>query len=191
MRIVGGTWRNRTIEAPAGRGTRPTTDRMRETIASMVLSAKGLDLGGTAVLDAFAGSGGVGLELLSRGAASCTFCERDRRAAALVRTNCERLDAEAETWRVVCGDVTKIVVRGLWGAPFGVVFLDPPYAMGAEKVSELVRSLARTGQLAPECLVVYERSERGAKLALDGARELKSRSMAASCIDLLEMGEAL
>ncbi|MBR3157983.1 MAG: 16S rRNA (guanine(966)-N(2))-methyltransferase RsmD [Atopobiaceae bacterium] len=190
MRIVGGTWRNRTIEAPAGRGTRPTTDRMRETIASMILSAKGLDLSGTAVLDAFAGSGGVGLELLSRGAASCTFCERDRRAAALVRENCKRLGADSATWRVECGDVTKIVARGLWGAPFGLVFLDPPYAMDAEKVADLVRTLVRTGQLAPDCLVMYERSERGAKLPLEEARELRSRSMAASCIDLLEIGGA-
>ena len=68
MRIVGGKWRGRRIEAPEGRGvTRPTTDRMRESIASMILSARGLDLSGESVLDAFAGSGAMGLELLSRG----------------------------------------------------------------------------------------------------------------------------
>ena len=70
MRIVGGKWRGRQIEAPDGRDvTRPTTDRTREQIASMILSAAGLDLSGTSVLDAFAGSGAMGLELLSRGAA--------------------------------------------------------------------------------------------------------------------------
>ena len=86
MRIVGGKWRGRQIEAPDGRDvTRPTTDRTREQIASMILSAAGLDLSGTSVLDAFAGSGAMGLELLSRGAARATFLDRDRRAVARIK----------------------------------------------------------------------------------------------------------
>ena len=94
MRIVGGKWRGRQIEAPEGRGTtRPTTDRTREAIASMILSARGLDLTGDSVLDAFAGSGAMGLELLSRGASHATFVDRDRRAAARVRRSAEALGA--------------------------------------------------------------------------------------------------
>ena len=188
MRIVGGMWRQRAIQAPAGRSTRPTTDRMRETIASMVLSAKDLDLGDVAVLDAFAGSGGVGLELLSRGAKSCTFCERDRRAASVVRSNCSTLGAREDTWRVVCGDVVRLAARGLWGAPFGVVFLDPPYAMEANAVADLVSALDKTGQLDKDCLIVYERAPEGPRLELGGARELRSRKVSSSCVDLLCVG---
>ena len=94
MRIVGGKWRGRAIEAPRGRDvTRPTTDRTRERVASMVLSAMGLDLSGRSVLDAFAGSGAMGFELLSRGAARATFVDRDRRAVALVRRTAASLGA--------------------------------------------------------------------------------------------------
>ena len=85
MRIVGGKWRGHPLEAPEGRDvTRPTTDRTRESIASMVLSAFGLDLSDVSLLDAFAGSGAIGLELLSRGAASATFVDRDRGAVMLL-----------------------------------------------------------------------------------------------------------
>ena len=94
MRIVGGKWRGRQIEAPDGRDvTRPTTDRTREQIASMILSAAGLDLSGTSVLDAFAGSGAMGLELLSRGAARATFLDRDRRAVARIKRTDSSLGA--------------------------------------------------------------------------------------------------
>ena len=187
MRIVGGIWRQRSFEAPAGRSTRPTTDRMREAIASMVLSAAGLDLDGVAVLDAFAGSGAVGLELLSRGAASCTFCERDRKTAALIRANCEHLGAEPGSWRVLCGDVMRLATRGLWGAPFGIVFLDPPYAVSSDDVGTLIQSLVQTGQLAPGCLVVYERAAKGAKVDAPGFQELRTRAMSSSCVDLLRL----
>ena len=81
MRIVGGIWRGRALAAPEGRDvTRPTTDRTREQMASMVLSAFDLDLSDVRILDAFAGSGAIGLELLSRGAAHCTFVDADRKA---------------------------------------------------------------------------------------------------------------
>ncbi|MBO7673726.1 MAG: 16S rRNA (guanine(966)-N(2))-methyltransferase RsmD [Atopobiaceae bacterium] len=159
MRIVGGVWRGRAIEAPEGRGTRPTTDRMRESLASMVLSARGLDIGDCSVLDAFAGSGGVGLELLSRGARHCTFCDKDRRAAAIVRRNCQSLGAPKESWDVLCLDAFRACsLSDMRGAPFDVVFLDPPYALAATSVAELVESLDRAGLLASECLVVYERA---------------------------------
>lgn len=189
MRIVGGTWRNRTFDTPEGRATRPTTDRMRESIASMVLAARGLDLSDCSVLDAFAGSGAVGLELLSRGARSCTFCERDRKTSVLVRRNCQRMGAVQSSWRVLCGDVFRLAERGLWGAPFSVVFLDPPYAMDAREVARLVEALDDTGQLASSGLVLYERSNRGEELPLADAQLIRTRKMASSCIDLLRMGE--
>ena len=90
MRIVGGKWRGLSVEAPEGRGTtRPTTDRNRERFASMILSAAGLDLSGVEVLDAFAGSGAMGFELVSRGAASAVFVDLDRRAVARIRRTAE------------------------------------------------------------------------------------------------------
>lgn len=189
MRIVGGMWRGRAIEAPKGRATRPTTDRMRETIASMVMSAQGLDLTDDVVLDAFAGSGGVGLELLSRGARSCTFCEKDRRTAALVRANCRGLGVAGDACHIVVGDVMKVAeAGGPTGGPFSVVFLDPPYAMPAEDVAALVRSLDIGGLLADGCLVVYERASNAAALEFEGATTLRTRKHGSTCVDLLRMG---
>lgn len=189
MRIVGGTWRGRALEAPDGRGTRPTTDRTREAIASMVLSAQGLDLSGCTVLDAFAGSGGVGLELLSRGARSCTFCERDRRAAAVVRRNCAQVAGTKTEWRVQAGDVLKRV-GSIPGGPFSVVFLDPPYAMPATEVAGLVDGLWEAGQLERGCLVVYEHAAGSPTLELENGEALRSRTHGGTSIDLMRMGGA-
>lgn len=188
MRIVGGMWRGRAFDAPEGRGTRPTTDRMRESIASMVLSAQDLDLSGCAVLDAFAGSGGVGLELLSRGARSCTFCEQDRRAAAVLRSNCKSLAGNDADWNVVSGDVRKRASSGgIVGGPFSIVFLDPPYAMPASEVSAFVESLYVGGALSDDCLVVYERASEKPTLEVRGALPLRSRAHGGTCIDLFRM----
>ena len=94
MRIVGGEWRGRPIESPRGRDiSRPTTDRVREAIASMLESALDGGVEGSRVLDAFAGSGALGLELLSRGASHVTFFDLDRGASALVQRNLAKLDA--------------------------------------------------------------------------------------------------
>lgn len=186
MRIVGGKWRGRQIEAPEGRGTtRPTTDRTREAIASMILSARGLDLTGDSVLDAFAGSGAMGLELLSRGAARATFVDRDRRAAARVRRSAEALGAGEGEVRSLAGDVFSLVSRGLAGAPFDVVFLDPPYAVAAERVTALVDELAASGQLAPGAVVVYERAAEAGVLESAALRLVRTREHGISAVDLL------
>ncbi len=187
MRIVGGMWRGRPIQAPEGRGTRPTTDRMRESIASIVLSSRDLDMSGLAVLDAFAGSGAVGLELLSRGAASCTFCERNRKTAALVRSNCIALGADDAAWRVVCGDVGKLVRRHLWGSPFDVVFLDPPYAMSTASVQSLVEDMAEEGLLREQCLLIYEHAANTPEIQLGILEKLRTKSMGMSSVDVLRM----
>lgn len=100
MRIVGGEWKGHPIEAPEGRDvTRPTTDRVREAVSSMLMSARGLTLDGASVLDAFAGSGALGLELLSRGAAHATFVDLDRGACARVRRNAPRWGRQARASR--------------------------------------------------------------------------------------------
>lgn len=186
MRIVAGRWRGRPIEAPQGRGTtRPTTDRNREALASMILSAVGLDLTGLSVLDAFAGSGAMGFELLSRGAARATFVERDRRVAGIVRRTAAALGAAPGEARVVAGDVLALAARGLPGAPFDVVFLDPPYALDTARVSALVDALAETGQLAPGAIVVYERASEAPGLTSPSLGEPRTRTHGITAVDLM------
>lgn len=186
MRIVGGKWRGRQIEAPEGRGTtRPTTDRTREAIASMILSARGLDLAGASVLDAFAGSGAMGFELLSRGAERATFVDRDRRAVARIRRSAAALGAGPDEVRALGGDVFSLAARGLLGAPFDVVFLDPPYAVAAERVSTLVDDLVESGQLAPDAVVVYERAAEAGGLRCPALEHVRTREHGISAVDLL------
>ena len=142
MRIIGGEWRGRKIEEPRGRDvTRPTTDRVREACASMVLSAFDFDLDEVRVLDAFGGSGALGIEMLSRGSRSLTTFEIDRNAARLITKNIESLCRDRARWRVVTGDVLASASRGrVPGGPFDLVLLDPPYAF----VPSRSRSCCRT-----------------------------------------------
>lgn len=190
MRVVGGRWRGHPLEAPRGRDvTRPTTDRARESIASMILSAEGLSLEGISVLDAFAGSGAMGIELLSRGATRCTFIDSDRGACARVRRNLESVGAERGSWRVVPGDAAKVLARAsVAGAPFDLVFLDPPYAMPAEDVSRLVAHAAGRGVIARDALVVYERSAKAPGLEIPGSTPIKTKSHGITAVDLLRLG---
>ena len=182
MRIVGGRWRSHPLEAPQGRDvTRPTTDRLRESIASMLLSAFCLDLSDVSVLDAFAGSGAVGLELLSRGALRCTFVERDRRAASRVRRNCESVGASPEEARVVCADALSLARKGtLAGGPFALVVLDA--------VARMVEDLDAHGLLAPGVLVLYEHDRRRASLPLARMRTVKERTHGITTVTLLGRG---
>lgn len=189
MRIVGGIWRGRTIASPPGVRTRPTTDRTRESLASMVLSSFGLDLSEVWVLDAFAGSGALGLEFLSRGAKGCTFVERNRRAAQLVRDNCRTLGADPASARVVESDIFRFVrSAALPGAPFSLILLDPPYAMAGESVLSLVGLLRVSGQLSDAARVLYEHGREHAGLALGGAQLVGKREHGISVVELWEMG---
>lgn len=188
MRVVGGQWRGRALEAPEGRDvTRPTTDRTREAIASMVLSARGLDLGSTSVLDPFAGSGACGIELLSRGAAHATFCDIDRAAAARVRRNLQSLGAAPDTFDVLRADVLRDPSRRLPGAPFGVVFLDPPYKMPASDVSGLVLALMGAGQLEDGATVIYERASDAPTLEGAGLTLVRTKRHGSTSVDLMTM----
>ena len=178
------------LEAPEGRGTRPTTDRTRESIASMILSSFDLDLSSVDVLDAFAGSGAIGFELLSRGARSCTFVERDRKASAIVRGNAKALGASPAQARVQVGDVCSLAARGaVQGGPFSLVVLDPPYAMSARDVGSLVMDLRDNGQLASNARVLYEHAAGAGELEIDGSRVIKSKSRGTTAVTLLQMGE--
>jgi 16S rRNA (guanine966-N2)-methyltransferase len=159
LRIIAGRWRGRTIKAPAGNVTRPTTDRVREAWASTVASLLG-DEGfeGIRVLDPFAGSGGLGLEALSRGAAHAVFCERDHRIMRLLRENVAGLEGAASLSTLLAID--SLTARGgeLLGqqGPFNLVVLDPPYACLANRIAVLLHGLLTAGALAPQALISYE-----------------------------------
>ena len=158
MRIISGQWRGRKIAEPQGRDvTRPTTDRVREAMASMVDSSRPDGISGARVLDAFAGSGALGIEMLSRGASFATFFDINRSAAALVRKNLESLSAPRSADRVFCGDCLASAARGrIEGAPFDLVMVDAPYALGAAPAVQLAEALAESGMLAPGALVLAE-----------------------------------
>jgi 16S rRNA (guanine966-N2)-methyltransferase len=146
MRVIAGTARGRPLVAPRGTATRPITDRVKETLFG-ILGERVID---ARVLDLYAGSGSVGIEALSRGAASCEFVERDRRAVAAIRENLDRAGV-AERASVHPGDVLRYLDRSA-DARFGLVFVDPPYEERAI-LAPLERLLDR---LAPEAVVVVK-----------------------------------
>lgn len=191
MRIVGGMWRGRRIEAPKGMDqTRPTTDRARESIASMIYSERDLSLEGDTVLDAFAGSGAMAFELLSRGAAHATLVDVSRAAARAIQQNARALKADALTTAIVA-DISRIAgTPALKGAPFDIVFLDPPYAVAAEDVSKAVSALAEAGQLAQDAIVVYERAAEAPGLSVRALAPARTKKLGSTAVDLYRFGEA-
>jgi 16S rRNA (guanine966-N2)-methyltransferase len=140
MRIIAGQWRGRQIESPPGMATRPTGDRVRETLFSMLASRLG-SFEDLRVADLFAGSGALGLEALSRGAAHASFVERDPAAAAVIKRNAAKLGAE-ERIRLFGGSALALPRS----EPFDLVVADPPYAPGSG--SAVVRAVADAGWLA-------------------------------------------
>ncbi|MFI1192561.1 16S rRNA (guanine(966)-N(2))-methyltransferase RsmD [Micromonospora sp. NPDC020750] len=161
-RIVAGTLGGRRIAAPPGAGTRPTSDRVREALFSAVQAD--VDLAGARFADLYAGSGAVGLEALSRGAAHVLLVESDPRAARVVRENIAALRA-APAARLVTGRVATVLAAGPDGGPYDVVFADPPYAVSDAEVTELLAALVDGDWLAADALVVVERSSRTGPVA--------------------------
>ncbi len=155
MRIVGGTLKGRNIRTPEGRGTRPTSDRARESIFNILAHADwSPPLEGARVIDAFAGSGALGFEALSRGGSFCLFVETDAAARGCIRDNVEAFQLFGNT-RIHRRSATDLGPKpaGL-GAPFDLVFMDPPYAQGL--VPPALEQLARGQWLTPGALVVVE-----------------------------------
>jgi 16S rRNA (guanine966-N2)-methyltransferase len=158
MRIVSGQYRGKPIAAPEGRGTRPTSDRAREAVFNILEHASWApDLKGARVLDLFAGSGALGLESLSRGAAFCLFVETDEAARGAIRDNIEALHLFGVT-RIHRRDAADLGARPASAGPaFDLVFLDPPYAAGlGEKALD---SLAAHAWLSRGAVLVFERGE--------------------------------
>lgn len=153
MRIVAGEYRGRPLRSLKGDATRPTTDRVREALMSSLYSARGT-FEGARVLDAFAGSGALGLEALSRGASFVQFCEQGREAARIVEANIASLKVPRDRYTLRRGDTFTLPQTK--GPAFDLIFLDPPYAFEAEKVLGMVHELDEAGRVAGGALVVYE-----------------------------------
>ena len=152
MRIVAGLWRGRALVAPSGETTRPTADRVRQALFDMLLHAPwgGRELiEGAIVLDAFAGTGALGLEALSRGAARASFIERDRPALNALRDNIAACGAGS-----LCTVLPADVLVARHGAACGLVFFDPPY--GENLVPRALDRLSANGWIAPGAVVVAE-----------------------------------
>lgn len=149
MRVIAGEWRGRKLTAPKGDATRPTADRTRETLFSMLTSRLG-DFADLRVADLFAGSGALGIEALSRGAAHCLFVEQDRDALAAIRANIDALDAQARS------TVETGSVMGLRAAaePMDLLLLDPPYRTAAGEVA--LDRLLRLGWIGEATWIALE-----------------------------------
>ena len=153
MRVIAGRFKGRRLKAPSWDGLRPTSDKLRETLFN-VLAPR---LAGARVLDGFAGTGAVGIEALSRGAAHVTFVERDRRAAALVMSNLE-LCGQEQGYTIECGEVAMALRRQPADALFDLILLDPPYDMEPSVVTATLDAAA--GHVTPDGLLVLERATR-------------------------------
>ena len=172
MRVVGGRLKGRNLASPASREIRPTADRLRESVFNILIHAYDDPIAGARVLDLFAGTGALGIEAVSRGAAFALFVDNGAEARALLRNNVEALGL---------GGVTKVYRRDATNLgpahpvePFSLVFLDPPYGKGfADKA---LISLRDGGWLTPGALLVVEEARATAFTAPDGFAELERRA---------------
>ncbi len=156
-RVIAGEAGGRQLAVPAGRDTRPTSDRAREGLFGTVLSIMG-SLAGARVLDLYAGSGAVGLEALSRGARHVLLVESGDRASRVIRQNIEAIGLSGA--ELAAGRVAQILARGPSGGRYNLVFADPPYALPGDEVTAMLSALADRDWLAPGALVIVERATR-------------------------------
>jgi 16S rRNA (guanine966-N2)-methyltransferase len=166
MRITGGTHRSRLLKAPPGRKTRPTTDRVREAMFGILTAADAVR--DARVLDLYAGTGALGLEALSRGAARATFVESSRSALAALRANVAALDFEDRA-EVLPMEVSRAIPRVAGAGCFTLVLADPPYdRVEAGSAARELEQLACSEVAVAGALVVLEQSSRTRSLAIDG-----------------------
>ncbi|MFI0214544.1 16S rRNA (guanine(966)-N(2))-methyltransferase RsmD [Streptomyces lydicus] len=157
-RVIAGTAGGRRLAVPPGNGTRPTSDRAREGMFSTWESLDG-PLAGARVLDLYGGSGAVGLEALSRGAAHVLLVEADARAVRTIRDNVRAVGLPGVEVRA--GKAEQTTAAAAPGEPYDIVFLDPPYAVTDQDLCEILLTLRGQGWLAEQALVTVERSTRG------------------------------
>ena len=172
MRVVGGRLKGRNLASPSSRDIRPTADRLRESVFNILIHAYDNPIEGARVLDLFAGTGALGIEAVSRGAAFALFVDNGTEARALLRNNVEALGL---------GGTTKVYRRDATNLgpahpvePFALAFLDPPYAKGL--ADKALASLRDGGWLVPSALVVVEEAKAAEFKPPDGFEELERRA---------------
>lgn len=153
MRVIAGAAKGRRLVAPRGKDTRPTSDRVREALFSALQTR----LPQARVADLYAGSGALGIEALSRGAAVATFVERARSAYGAIVANLEATGLYEDA-AVLLGDVRTALRDGLPGGPFDIVLLDPPYAIDARELTDVLAAVSATS--APGAIVIVETGRR-------------------------------
>lgn len=160
-RIVAGRWRGRRLTVPKGVTTRPSSERVREALAGSLQATGGLD--GARVLDLWAGTGALGLELASRGASCAVFVERDRAALTALRANVTAFhDPSGPALEVVAADVAAAVPR--LAGPIDIVLADPPYDLPGADVRDVLGALVAAGVLARHADLIVERSTRSGEV---------------------------
>jgi 16S rRNA (guanine966-N2)-methyltransferase len=175
MRITGGTFRSRVLLAPRGRTTRPTSDRVREALFGILASAGAVE--GASVVDLYAGTGALGLEALSRGAAHCAFVESGREALGVLRQNVTALGVAGKA-KVIPGGVGTAAVLGALVAagPFDVALVDPPWPLIDDgEVTPALASIVASGALREGALIVLERSSRTDRPSIPGCSGTEDR----------------
>ena len=150
MRVIAGKARRIPLIAPPGEDTRPTTDRIKETLFNIIQD----DLYDCRFLDLFAGSGGIGIEALSRGASQAVFVETDRNAVRCIRTNLEKTKLETQADVRTTDVIVALAALGREGKPFDIIFADPPYRKGWE--GRLLEQLACSPIVTDETLIILE-----------------------------------
>jgi 16S rRNA (guanine966-N2)-methyltransferase len=188
LRIVSGAFRGKTLATPVGEATRPTSDRARQAIFNILEHAAwSPGVRDVRVIDLFAGSGALGFEALSRGAAFCLFVETDETARGAIRENVEAMGLFGKT-RVHRRDATDLGIRpGADGPAFGLAFLDPPYAKGLGETA--LEKLAAGGWLAPGAIVVLERGAGEPEVSVPGFEALDARDYGAARVHFLRFAE--
>ena len=188
MRIVAGRFKGRAIVAPEGQGTRPTSDRARQAMFNVLEHAAwGLELDGARVIDLFAGSGALGFEAMSRGAAFCLFVETDDGARGAIRENAETYGLFGST-RVHRRSATDLGVRpGSAGEAFDLAFLDPPYRQGLGE--QTLARLLEGDWLAPGAIVVFERGSDEPDIDTPGYDRLDARDYGAARVLFLKRAD--
>jgi 16S rRNA (guanine966-N2)-methyltransferase len=186
MRIIGGSRRGlKLAEVGAGDAAahlRPTSDRVREAIFNLLINAHGNPVAGARVLDLFAGTGALGLEAISRGAAEVTFVDDGAAALALLKSNIGKMRAEGQV-RILRQNATRLGPNA--GALFGLVFLDPPYGKGLGEAA--LSAALRGGWLAPGAMVVWE--EGAAPVPPEGFAQVDQRKYGDTIVTLLRAPE--
>src|SRR5690349_19465267 len=171
MRVVGGKLRSRPIAGPKGEGLRPTADRLREALFNILAHAYGDPVAGARVLDLFAGTGALGIEAISRGAAYVLFVDEGVEARALLRDNVEALGLGGIS-RIFRRDATRLGIAHPI-EPFSLVFIDPPYGKGLGE--KALVSAREGGWLQPEAMIVVEEAAESAFKVPEGFIELERR----------------